>query len=101
MSLRASPSPLPSCWIVIVFASLMGCRALRDEVSIRRKGAYPNEPTVIRVIPLTTARLRAIAQANGVGSGSSGVAFNYAVGIAFEHWILDSLGFVPRNKRPF
>lgn len=51
-------------------------------------------------VPLTTLRLRAVASAQGIGAGLTGIAFNRAVGLAFEHWILYSLA-IPRNTRSF
>lgn len=51
-------------------------------------------------VPLTTLRLRAVAVAQGIGTGLTGIAFNRAVGLAFEHWILSSLA-TPRNTRAF
>jgi hypothetical protein len=49
---------------------------------------------------LTTLRLRAVASAQGIGTGLTGIAFSRAVGLAFEHWILSSLT-IPRNTRSF
>jgi len=51
-------------------------------------------------VPLTTLRLRAVANAQGIGTGLTGIAFSRAVGLAFEHWILSSLA-LPRNTRAF
>lgn len=57
----------------------------------------PGSPATTTPMPLTTARLRAIATAQGVGAGLIGIAFNRAVGVRFEHWVLSSLGLLPRN----
>jgi hypothetical protein len=59
----------------------------------------PNQ-LALNHVPLTTLRLRAIASAQGIGVGLTGIAFNRAVGLAFEHWILYSLE-IPRNTRSF
>jgi hypothetical protein len=40
------------------------------------------------VVPLTTYRLRAIAAAQGVGAGLTGIQLNRAYGIVFETWVL-------------
>jgi hypothetical protein len=55
----------------------------------------PCPQTQPNLIPLTTDRLKFIANANGIGMGLSGVQFNRAVGIAFETWVLYML---PQTK---
>lgn len=59
------------------------------------------DPDGRQVVPLTTTRLRAIATAQGIGAGLTGVQFNRAVGVAFESFVLSSLGFIPRNTASF
>ena len=59
------------------------------------------DPDGRQPVPLTTTRLRYIAQAQGIGRGLGGVALNRAIGVAFENWVLQSLGMVPRNTRLF
>ncbi len=59
------------------------------------------DPDGRQPIPLTTIRLRTIAAAQGIGTGLTGIAFNRAVGLAFENFVLSSLGLVPRNTNLF
>lgn len=54
------------------------------------------------LMPLTTDKLRAIAMAQGIGAGTMGIQFNRAVGLAFENWVLTTMGQNnPRNTMPF
>jgi hypothetical protein len=58
-------------------------------------------PPVPNVIPLTTMRLRAIATAQGIGVGQTGITLNRTMGLAFENWVLTMLGQIPRNTMSF
>jgi hypothetical protein len=53
------------------------------------------------LIPLTTTRLRAIAAAQKIGFGQMGVQQNRTIGLAFENWVLTTLGQIPRNQMSF
>ncbi len=53
------------------------------------------------LVPLTTTRLRAIAAAQGIGTGQSGITLNRTIGLAFENWVLTMLGQIPRNTMSF
>jgi hypothetical protein len=61
----------------------------------------PPLPPVANLIPLTTTRLRAIAAAQGVGAGLTGIQLNRAYGLVFENWVLTMLGQKPRNTMSF
>jgi hypothetical protein len=52
------------------------------------------------LMPLTTMQLRAIAAANNIGVGQSGVTLSRTIGIAFETWVLATMGQLPRYKSP-
>jgi RHS repeat-associated protein len=51
--------------------------------------------------PLTTSRLRAIAQAQGIGTGLTGIQLNRAVGRAFQDWALRAFPAVPTLQENF
>jgi hypothetical protein len=54
------------------------------------------------LMPLTTDKLRAIATAQNIGVGLTGVGFNRAVGLVFENWVLTTMGQNnPRNTMLF
>ena len=52
------------------------------------------------LMPLTTTKLREIAMAQGIGAGTTGIQFNRAVGLAFESWVLGTMGQIPRYTKP-
>ncbi|WP_181019438.1 SpvB/TcaC N-terminal domain-containing protein [Nonomuraea typhae] len=58
------------------------------------------DPDGRQAVPLTTTRLRAIATAQGIGAGLSGVQFNRAVGRAFQDFALNRYGLL-ENFRSF
>ena len=45
-------------------------------------------PKMPMVVALTTTRLRAIAAAQGIGAGQTGIQLNRTIGLAFENWVL-------------
>jgi hypothetical protein len=51
--------------------------------------------------PLTTTMLRTIAAANGIGAGETGITQSRTIGLAFENWVLTSMGQIPRNTTSF
>jgi hypothetical protein len=52
-------------------------------------------------IGLSTTRLRYIAAQNGIGAGQTGITQSRTVGLAFEDWVLTTMGQLPRNKASF
>ena len=46
--------------------------------------------------PLTTTKLRQIAALNNIGVGKTGIQQSQAIGVAFEKWVLVTLGQIPR-----
>jgi RHS repeat-associated protein len=58
------------------------------------------DPDGQAAVPLTTFRLRAIARAQGIGAGLTGILFNRAVGRAFQEFANTSLGLT-ENFTPY
>jgi hypothetical protein len=54
-----------------------------------------------KLIPLTTMRLRAIAAAQNIGAGQTGITLSRTIGLTFENWVLTTLGQIPRNTMSF
>jgi hypothetical protein len=54
-----------------------------------------------KLVPLTTMRLRAIAAAQNVGTGQTGITLSRTIGITFENWVLTMNKQIPRNTRSF
>ena len=50
--------------------------------------------------PFTTTRLRQVAAANGIGVGQTGITQSRTIGLAFETWVLTTLGVVPNPPGP-
>jgi hypothetical protein len=50
--------------------------------------------------PLTTTVLRQIAAQNNIGVGLTGIQQSRAIGVAFEAWVLTTLGVVPSPPGP-
>jgi hypothetical protein len=48
-------------------------------------------PKVPFIATLFTQRLRAIAAANGIGAGQTGIQLSRTIGLAFENWVLTAL----------
>jgi hypothetical protein len=48
----------------------------------------PGVPLPNNAIPLTTMRLRFIADKQGIGVGKTGIQLNQAYGLAFQNWVL-------------
>jgi hypothetical protein len=63
-------------------------------------GLPPMMTSMPRLYPFTTLDLRAVAAAQNIGQGMTGVQFNRAVGLAFEDWVLTTMGQLPRNTTP-
>jgi hypothetical protein len=45
---------------------------------------------------LTTTKLRWIAAQNGIGAGQTGITQSRTIGVAFETWVLKTMGQLPR-----
>jgi hypothetical protein len=52
------------------------------------------------LIGLSTTRLRYIAAQNGIGVGQSGIQQSRSIGLAFENWVLTTMGQLPRWTTP-
>ncbi len=61
----------------------------------------PMMASMPHVYPFTTLDLRAVAAAQKIGMGLTGIQFNREVGLAFENWVLTTMGQLPRNTQSF
>ena len=74
-------------------ASVMGtCQGTLQQCAT----SMPPTSTGPNLVPLTTTRLRAIAAAQNIGVGQTGIQLNRAIGIVFETWVLTMLNQIPR-----
>ncbi len=77
----------------------------RDGIGTAQEALCPGLPPmwaakVPPLVPLTTARLRQIAAAQGIGAGLTGIQLNRAYGLAFENWVLTMMNQLPRWTKP-
>jgi hypothetical protein len=50
--------------------------------------------------PLTTTMLRQIAAQNNIGAGQTGITQSRTIGVAFEGWVLTTIGVYPKPPKP-